>query len=117
MIVIGAIIYFLFNLLLGAVGFWSPDVWATRFIFNIALMFFAGGFFPLDILPKPVFNFLSLTPFPYTLFFPLKIYLGQLTTLEIVRGIMIGGVWIGILYMFVIIVWKKGLKDYTAYGR
>lgn len=116
-IFIAVIIYFLFNTLIGFIGFWSPEVWAPRFIFVIIVSFFAGTYFPLDILPKPLFSIFSLTPFPYLIFFPLKIYLGNISYLQIYQGIVISLSWVLILYLFVRKVWRIGLKSYTAHGK
>lgn len=115
--VIALILYFFFNILLGLIGFWSPEVWGPRFIFIILLNFFAGSLFPLDILPKPIFYFLQGLPFTYILYFPLKVYLGQLSQIEIYTGIFISLIWLLTLYWLVRIVWAKGLAIYTAYGR
>ena len=52
-------IYFFINFLLGLVGFWSPEIWAPRFIFITILGFFSGSLFPLDILPKAIFSILK----------------------------------------------------------
>ncbi|MBI2029674.1 ABC-2 family transporter protein [Candidatus Gottesmanbacteria bacterium] len=110
-------IYFLISILIGFFGFWTPDVWGPRFLFYIFLEFFAGSLFPLDILPKPVFSTLQLLPFNYLLYFPVKIYLGQLSILSIFEGFFVGLVWIIVLYLFTNKVWFKGLKSYGAYGR
>lgn len=110
-------LYFLINLLLGFIGFWSPEVWGPRFIFYIIVTFFAGGLFPLDILPKPLFNFFQFLPFTYLMYFPIKIYLGQLSYPQIYTGLSICFVWIIIMYFIVQTVWIKGLKSYTAQGR
>ncbi len=116
-ILIALCISFLFNVVLGFLGFWSPEVWAPRFIFNIILSFFAGTYFPIDILPRPIASFFSFLPFQYTLYFPLKVYLGQLSGVEIFKGIMIGAGWLVALLLFANYMWSKGLKTYTAYGR
>ncbi|MEK7559115.1 MAG: ABC-2 family transporter protein [Patescibacteria group bacterium] len=109
--------YFFLNFLLGLIGFWSPEVWAPRFIFITVLGFFAGSLFPLDILPNAVYNIMKFLPFFYLLYFPLKVYLGQLSFLEITSGLLISSFWAFGIYFLVNIIWKKGLKSYTAYGR
>lgn len=109
-------LYFLLNLLLGFIGFWSPETWAPRFIFVTLLGFFAGGLFPLDILPKPVFTILSALPFNYLLYFPLKIYLGQLSIFQIIIGISVSVFWLIALYKLLAVVWLRGLRRYTAQG-
>lgn len=111
------IMYFFINLLLGFVGFWSADVWAPRFIFWISLGFFAGAYFPLDILPETIYRIFEILPFTYLIYFPIKIYLGELTYFEIFRGFAITITWIGIFFFFVQVVWRKGLKVYSAQGR
>lgn len=110
------ILYFIIGSILGMIGFWSPEVWAPRFIFFIILQFFAGMLFPLDIFPQQLFSFFQLLPFPYLLYFPLKIYLGQLSLLEITQGMTIASMWIIILWFCMMLVWQKGLKMYTSYG-
>lgn len=109
--------YFYINLLLGMVAFWTPEVWGVRFVFWILLEFFSGGLFPLDILPKAIYNTLQLLPFSYLLFFPLKIYLGKLPFSEINKGIIILLIWLFLLNFIVNKVWQKGLKIYSAEGR
>ena len=116
-IVIALIIYFLCNLLLGFIGFWSPETWAPRFLFFVVINFAAGGLFPLDILPEQIFSILKFLPFTYLLYFPLKIYLGQLSPQEITTGLLIAFVWAAILYLAAKLIWQRGLAIYTAYGR
>lgn len=115
-LLLAIILYFLFSLLLGFIGFWSPEVWGPRFIFSQLLVFFAGGLFPLDLLPKNIFTFLQFLPFTYLLFFPVKIYLGQLPYPQILFGLFVSSLWIILLYFLLQFIWQKGLKAYTAQG-
>ena len=108
--------YFCFNLLLGMIGFWSPEVWAPRFIFMILLSFFSGGYFPLDILPKPVFIVFNLLPFHYLTYFPLQIYLKRVSFYAMTYDFALSILWLAILVFLVDALWKKGLSVYTAQG-
>lgn len=116
-IAIGTGLFFYINILLGSIGFWSPEVWAPRFIFFILLQFFSGALFPLDVLPQFLYQLFQFSPFPYLLYFPLKIYLGHLSFEHIIAGIFISLTWAFLLYMITKIVWTAGLKMYTAEGR
>lgn len=116
-IILAVILYFFINVLLGMIGFWSPDVWAPRFIFWIALGFFAGEYFPLDILPPQIYEIFKMLPFSYLIYFPIKIYLGQLSYMEIFSGFLVTIVWTGVFAGVLYFVWNKGLKSYTAQGR
>lgn len=110
-------LYFLFNFLIGLIGFWSSEVWGPRFIFMMLLNILAGSLFPLDILPPAIYNVVQLLPFSYLLFFPMKIYLGQLSFQTIYMGIFVSFVWMAVLYGIVSVVWQRGLRLYTAQGR
>lgn len=114
---VAIIMYFFFNLLLGLVGFWSAETWGPRFLFIIVLGFASGGLFPLDILPSSVFTIAQFLPFTYLMYFPLKIYLGQLAIANIYFGLTIALIWTFILFTAVLIIWNRGLKIYTAQGR
>ena len=114
---LGVINYFLIGFLIGAIGFWSSETWGPRFIFGQILGFLSGGLFPLDILPKPLFTFVQLLPFPYLQYFPLKIYLGQITGLQTIVGFFISALWTVFLSLLLRAVWSKGVKQYGAYGR
>lgn len=116
-IILALLLYFLLSCLLGLLGFWSSEVWAPRFIFFILITFFAGGLFPLDILPKPLFRLSEFLPFTYLLYFPLKVYLGGLNYLQVFKGLSFSLFWIIILSFLLYLIWQKGLKIYTAYGR
>lgn len=114
---VGSMLYFIFSLLLGFVGFWSADVWSPRFLSFVIMEFFAGGLFPLDILPQPLFHFARSLPFFYFIYFPIKVYLGQLSLLSALQGLLTGLVWVGGLWYVAHFVWKKGLRVYTAEGK
>ncbi len=116
-IILASILYFLFSVLLSFIGFWSQDIWAPRFIFSIVIGFFAGGFFPLDMLPKYLFAIFQAMPFQYLLYFPMKIYLGQLSFGDIGLGFLLCVFWIGVFSFITKIIWERGLRVYSAYGR
>lgn len=116
-LVIGMMIFFYFSLLLSFLGFWSPDVWAPRFLSFVFAEFFTGMMFPLDILPAPLFFVSKLLPFSYFIYFPLKVYLGQLSTVSILTGMLAGLFWIGGMKALADRLWDKGLRVYAAEGR
>lgn len=114
--IFASILYFEISLMLSFIGFWSREVWAPRFVFWILISFLAGTYFPLDILPFPVYNILQFLPFTYLVFFPLKVYLGNIDMVFLSKGFFIVSVWIILLWMFLNYLWRKGLKVYTAEG-
>ncbi len=114
--ILAAILFFEIGMMLSLIGFWSKETWAPRFIFFILVTFLAGTYFPLDILPKAIYQFLQLIPFTYLIFFPLKIYLGHIEPLFLLNGFIIMASWIILLAIILKFSWKRGLKVYTAEG-
>lgn len=115
---LGAVVlYFFISLLISFIGFWTTETWAVRFIFIILVDYLAGGFFPIDILPKVLVNILFWTPLPYIFYFPVKIYLGQLGSSAIWQGLAVLVFWSGVLFYLAQAIWKKGLRIYSAEGR
>lgn len=116
-IIAAVMLYFLLNIIIGSIGFWSSEIWAPRFLVMIFVQFLSGWFFPLDIFPQWLSSFLMTTPFPYLLFFPMKLYLGQLSSIQIMTGFSTMIVWLSSLFIIGLLVWRRGLRIYEAYGR
>lgn len=114
---IGVVLYFLFSLTLSFFAFWTPDVWSIRFLSFVVMEFFAGGLFPLDILPKPLFAIASSLPFSYFIYFPIRVYLGGVGVSALLSGLAIGTVWVVAFYVIAVILWQRGLRVYAAEGK
>ncbi len=113
-LILAIFIYFFVNIIFGSIGFWSRDVWAPRFLLMVVMEFASGAMFPLDMLPEIWQKILLLTPFPYLIYVPLKIYSG----LSLSVGYIIGAlIWAAVLYFVTRVVWKKGIMRYEAEGR
>ena len=115
--ILAAVLFFGIGSILSLIGFWSRETWAPRFVFFILVTFLAGTYFPLDIFPRPIFDLLALLPFAYLIFFPLKIYLGNLSNDHLLGGFLIMFIWIFIVFVALQFIWKKGLRKYTSEGR
>ena len=107
-------LYFVLHFLICLTAFWTWQAWGPRFFFMILAEFFAGAFFPLSVFPGPITTFLERLPFSYLVYFPLRIYLGQLPTSAILQGIFWQVVWIGLSLFAFRSVWRRGLRFYAA---
>lgn len=114
-LILAVLIYFFINIIFGTIAFWSRDVWAPRFLLMVVLEFATGAMFPLDMLPAAAQKIMLLTPFPYLLFVPLKIYLG--TDSGEAFHLIIQAMWTIGLYIITKYLWNKGVKSYEAEGR
>lgn len=114
-VVLAMLIYFYINIIFGSFGFWTKEVWAPRFLLMVILEFATGAMFPLDMLSQSLQRILYYTPFPYLLFTPLKIYLGEVS--EFTSSLITQTIWVIILYILTTIIWRKGILRYEAEGR
>lgn len=110
-------LYFYLSFFLSCLAFWTDDIWATRFLFGfIFLEFFSGALFPIDILPGWLTRVIYWTPFPYLIYYPLRFWLGQVSGNLVLNVIAIELFWLFFFKQLAQILWKKGAKDYGAYG-
>jgi ABC-2 type transport system permease protein len=110
------LLYFFINFTLGLIAFWTLEVWAPRFLFMVVLNFLAGGLFPIDILPRPMFTLIKLTPFPYLLYFPMEVYLNRVALTTLLGGLLVSAAWTLIMALLMRQVWRRGLRRYEAFG-
>ncbi len=115
----GVFISFFINLILSFIGFWTNEVWAPRFLFIMLVSFLSGSFFPLDILPQPLFLILIATPFPYLFYLPTKFLLGDAGVKPIFIYLMIffSFLWLFLSWQLAKFMWNKGLKTFSFWGR
>lgn len=59
---------------------------------------------------------LHYTPFPYLLYFPVSIYLGQITGAALWQGLAVQAGWVLAGYALARFIWNRGVKKYAAFG-
>ncbi len=110
-------LFFFLNIFLSLTAFWTDEVWAVRWLFGVILFdFFSGLYFPLDVLPKWLFNIIQFTPFPYLAYFPMKLWLGDISIQQGVQAIVVTIFWTIAFYFATTKLFKWGVRDYGAYG-
>ncbi|MFW5704135.1 MAG: ABC transporter permease [Patescibacteria group bacterium] len=115
-IILSIVLSFLISLSLSFIAFWSTDIWAPRFIFFVLISLLAGTMFPLDILPQPILQAVLLTPFPYLVYLPTKLYLFGITPELPFYGAVMSS-WIVIMATICFAVWRKGMREFSFFGR
>jgi ABC-2 type transport system permease protein len=118
-IVIAILIYFLILFLLSSIPFWIPEIgWGSHFLVSVVIVeSLSGSLFPINILPPVFQSIIMATPFPYLIYFPIEVYLGNITGGALIGGMMVAAAWVGVLGVSLNIVWKRGLKVYQSFGR
>lgn len=111
-----AALYFMIDVCIGMLAFWMDEVYSIIKLYMVAGSLFSGRLIPLEFLPGTLHNISMVLPFRFTLSFPLEILLHKLTPTETVLGLGIQLAWLAASIILYKILWKKGLKRYTASG-
>lgn len=113
---ISTLLMFITDMCIGFGAFWLDDTAAIFELFGICMFFFSGKFIPLIMMPKAIQQISSLLPFRYVLSFPIELFLGKLSLVDILKGLTIQIVWLGVVILVYRHCWLRGLKKYSASG-
>lgn len=116
MIFFAFIIEWLMGFLVGTIAFWTDEVEGVQTTIDRVKRFFAGGYFPLSLLPTTLATLSIYLPFAYSFYVPAQLYLKKISLREGFIGLGTQLVWIGILCVILHFVWKRGLRKYEATG-
>ena len=101
---------------LGMVTFWTTRVGALYDVYFTAELLLSGRLVPLALLPGWAVAVADVLPFKYTFGYPIEVLAGDLTTRELLTGLAMQAVWIGVGVLLVAVVWRAGVRRYSAVG-
>jgi len=110
------LIYFGLTYLLGLSAFWLKRITGLRRLRRILIGFLSGTFLPLTLFPQVFQDVLNYSPFPYTKFVPISIYLGTLSDFEVIKALLVQVGWIVVLYFIAHFVFRQAYKRYSSVG-
>lgn len=115
-VLLGAAIFFLADLTLASIAFWTTRVHAAVTLYQRIAFIFAGQIAPLGLLPGPLQAIAYALPFGYMMGVPADILRGG-PTLEEALPMMAGQVaWLIAAVFIYRTVWRAGLREYSAVG-
>jgi ABC-2 type transport system permease protein len=95
-------------------SFWLERSMAIEQMWFLLYLFFSGLIAPLEFYPEPLQAFIQWTPFPYLIYLPVKVLLGDLS--GVIQGCLIMTAWFIGFYILNRFLWKQGLKRYSGMG-
>jgi ABC-2 type transport system permease protein len=110
------VIGFFFETCLGMTGFWFLEVTSVLYVVNTLNFFVSGQMFPLDLLPRELAGVLKLLPFQYLAYFPATVFLGKVQGWDLVRGLLAALAWAVLFVVLSRLLYRRGLRHYSAYG-
>lgn len=115
-LVFTAFLQFFISYAMAMLAFWLLEISTFIFILFAFEYIASGHLFPLDLLPPTVAHVIYFTPFPYQLYFPIQVYMGKVTGLDMWRGLAIQIAWVLAAYTCARFMWRRGIKKYSAFG-
>ncbi|MBC8099005.1 MAG: ABC-2 family transporter protein, partial [Armatimonadetes bacterium] len=110
------LIRFLSHWILGLVAFWTTRAGALFQVYFVAEIFLTGRLAPMRLLPGWVVGLASVLPFRWMISFPVEVLLGQLAPQEVLIGLGIQCIWLGLMVLILRVVWHAALQRYSAVG-
>lgn len=110
------LIRFLVEWTLAQAAFWTTRVSAINQAYFVPLLFLSGQIAPLSLFPRPVQILAWVLPFRWMIGFPVELLTGQLSLLQGVVGLAIQAAWLGLSLALVRLVWRAGVRVYSAVG-
>ncbi|MBQ4067835.1 MAG: ABC-2 family transporter protein [Lachnospiraceae bacterium] len=115
-VVLGYIILWLISFIVQTWTFWFLSVWGIITIKNVFVNILSGSMIPIWFMPSALRRIIAFTPFESIYFTPVRIYLGELSGMDILKGMGIQILWILILMLIANLFWKKGVKKLVIQG-
>ena len=115
-VILAYFLRFLLDYVQVLLAFWTQRLDAMMKINDTLLFLFGGQVAPFALLPHTLQIVAAFLPFRYMLGFPVEVLLGRLPPGQIWEGFLGLGVWILITILLHQIIWKRGLRHYTAVG-
>ncbi|HWL93901.1 MAG TPA: ABC-2 family transporter protein [Phycisphaerae bacterium] len=113
--VLGSALAYLLSYVMAMAAFWAPKLDALGEAFFALSMFAGGRFAPIEALPWYVVPVAKALPFRWMYEFPTELLVGgRLSGAETVWGLIAQLGWLGVLVVAFRVLWRAGLKRYTA---
>lgn len=112
----GWLITFLASFAIGSLAFF---VESSVKVMQVWLTFFfvlSGYMIPIELFPRPVAILAAALPFRYQIGFPVELMTGAHGTAESVGLLAAQWGWVAALAGVAVLVWKRGLRRFAAYG-
>jgi len=115
-VIMGFGISFLLGATITCLAFWTTRVYSLSEFYYALHLLFSGQFVPLTLMPKMVQNLAQFLPFQLRLYFPIQLILGKLPPDVIARNFGLDLVWLLIAFALFSLVWRAGVKRFSAVG-
>lgn len=97
-------------------AFYTTRVDAINVLHFFVLLLFSGQMAPVPLLPPALQSVASFLPYRWMIDFPVRLLMGRLTTEEVLFGFVAQAFWLGVISLIGAVVWRHGMRRFTAVG-
>ena len=115
-IALGYAINFLLSGIITSLAFWTTRMFSIHEFYYAMIMLFAGQFVPLKLMPDVIQNIAHVLPFQLFMYLPIQMIQGNLSASEIAQGYVTGVLWLVAALIGFRLIWRAGIKRYSAVG-
>ena len=100
-------IYVLFDVCFGLLVFYTGYFFGLKIVEEAVFTLLSGKLIPLTFFPKAIENILNFLPFSSMNYTPVMIYLGKLSSQEVMIALLKQLFWVIFFYVLGSVIWKK----------
>jgi viologen exporter family transport system permease protein len=115
-VIAAAALRFVFGWFIASFAFWTTRIHAIMHLYDRLVFLLAGQVAPLSLLPAPLALLSYALPFGYMLWAPAEILRGGMSFEQAMLTLAAQAVWLAVSTLAYIIVWRLGLRQFSAVG-
>ena len=116
LMLLGVPIIFFIQMIVGTFGCYSSSIWGMEILKNAIISIFSGIIAPITLFPEWFQKISNILPFKDIIYTPINIWLGNITTSEIIFIMLKQILWGVILYLVARTFFNYSIKKITING-
>jgi len=113
---VGLVLEFLMQYLVAGLSFWVVQTQGVSAAYQFVRAFLGGYIVPLALFPPALSEVLIWLPFQASVALPVELLTGRLDLAQGALRLGVGMAWTGLVALGAQVVWRSGLRSYTAVG-
>lgn len=110
------LINYLANAAVGSLSFYMEQTLRVMDVWFLLFMLFSGYLFPVELFPGWVRPVVEAMPFRFIIDLPVQWMTGALTREAALTGLLGQWAWVGAFLLLTLVLWRRGLRRFGAYG-
>ena len=115
-VALAGLLQFLLFEALSLLAFWIENTAGINFTTRVVMEVLGGAIIPLSLFPALVEKIFLLLPFPFLVYFPMRVYLGKIDLSAMALELGKEAAWIAVLGVLNLALWKRGIREYVSMG-